>query len=441
MFDIEEKMEAIPDPKTKKLFEEVYSSYQHGNYRSAVVMLWSIVVADIIFKLKFLDDTYRNKKASTILKNIKNKQENHLENPEWEKELLQKAYEELKFITLNDKINLEYLHVQRNLSAHPVLTDDNLLLAPSKDTTRSLIRNAMEAILLKTPLLHSELVNSIVEDLANNKDRLGSYENIKPYIQKRYFPNLSDDGAIKIFKALWRFIFDTRNQEEEENRSINFYALLVFSERYKDLYICDIQNNTSYYQVSAKYIEWIIGFLKNYPQMYQVLDDSVKTLIASSVTQLDQFLMCDFLSLNLEDHYNIVLSRMNSENLSISEENLKRCFDKTKEKDMLSKFFEICIKIYSRSSNFDYADSNFYKYISPFLSNYTLDNILLLMRETNDKSQVCNRNRAYFDHKNVIQKFYELGGKAELLSGLKNWENWNVMRENEDAFQSWVEDL
>lgn len=436
MFDIEEKMEAIPDPKTKKLFEEVYSSYQHNNYRSAVVMLWSVVVADIIFKLKFLDDTYHNNKASSLLKNIKKKQEDHPENPEWEKELLKKAYEELKFITLSDKINLEYLHTQRNLSAHPVLTDDNLLLAPSKDTTRSLIRNAMEAILLKTPLLHSELVNSIVEDLANNKDRLGSYENIKPYIQKRYFPNISNDGAIRIFKALWRFIFDTRNQEEEENRSINFFALLVFSEKYKDSYVTEIQNNSSYYQVSTQYIELIIEFLKKYPQMYQVLDEAVKTLISSSINKLDQFLMCDFLSSSLEAHYKTVLLRMNSEILSISEENLKRCFEQAKEKDMLSKFFEICIKIYSRSSNFDCADANYYRYISPFLSDYTLNDILLLMRETNDKSQVCNRNRAYFDHQNVIQKFYKLNGKPEIFDELNNWGYWNMLmlRESEDAF-------
>ena len=77
MFDIEEKMEAIPDPKTKELFKEVYSSYQHGNYRSAVVMLWSVVIADIIFKLKFLEDTYGNKKAGGILKDIKRKQDEH----------------------------------------------------------------------------------------------------------------------------------------------------------------------------------------------------------------------------------------------------------------------------------------------------------------------------------------------------------------------------
>lgn len=118
----------------------------------------------------------------------------------------------------------------------------------------------------------------------------------------------------------------------------------MFSERYKDLYVTEIQNNSSYYQVSAKYIEWIVEFLKNYPQMYQVLDESVKTLISSSINQLEQFLMCDFLSLNLENHYNIVLSRMNYEILSISEENLKRCFEKTREKDMLSKFLRFVLK-------------------------------------------------------------------------------------------------
>lgn len=197
MFDIEEKMEAIPDPKTRKLFGEVYSSYQHGNYRSAVVMLWSVVISDMIFKLEFLDNTYRNKKALSVLDYIKKKQDERPESSEWEKELLKKAYEELKFITLNDKTNLEHLRSQRNLSAHPVLTEDNLLVTPNKDTTRSLIRNAMEAILLKTPLLHRELVDSVVAELASNKERLGSYENVKPYIQKRYFPNISEEGAKK----------------------------------------------------------------------------------------------------------------------------------------------------------------------------------------------------------------------------------------------------
>lgn len=434
MFDIEQKMESIPDPKTRKLFEEVYSSYQHGNYRSAVVMLWSVVVADIIFKLKFLDDTYRNKKAASVLKDIRNTQEAKPESSEWEKELLKKAYEELKFITLDDKINLEYLHTQRNLSAHPVLTDANLLLTPNKDITRSLIRSAMEAILLKTPLLHSELVNSIVEDLASNKDRLGSYENIKPYIQKRYFPNISDNGAIKIFKALWRFIFDTRNPEEQDNQLVNFYALVAFSERYRDLYINEIKNNSSYYQVSSSQIDLLIGFLSDYPQMYNVLDESVKTLISSSVQHpLGQFMICDFLSSNLEEHFETVLSRLDSEVLSISEEDLKRCFEKAKDKEIVYKFLYICIKIYSKSIDYNDADAKYYQYISPFLSNYSLNDILVLMRETNNKSQVCNRNRAWFDHKNILERFYKVGGTVNLLNGLNMWKYWNTLMLEEQA--------
>lgn len=435
MFDIEQKMEAIPDPKTRKLFEEVYSSYQHGNYRSAVVMLWSVVIADIIFKLKFLDDTYRNKKAINILKDIEDRQNTKPESSEWEKELIKKAYEELKFITLEEKINLEYLRTQRNLSAHPVLTDDSLLLVPNKDTTRSLIRNAMEAILLKTPLLHSELVTSIVEDLAKNKERLGGYENIKPYIQKRYFSNISDDGAIKLFKALWRFIFDARTREEQDNKRINFYALVVFSERYKELYINEIKNNCSHYQVSSQYIECLINFLKNYPQMYNVLDESVKTLISSSVQHsLEQFMICDFLSKNLEEHYEIVLSRLNSEELSISADDLKKCFEKAKEKGILNKFFNICIKIYSKSYNFTAADNNYYNYIAPYLKDYSLNDIVLLMKETNDKSQVCYRNQAYHDHKEVLKKFYELGGDIHLIEQLENWKRWNniLLKEQEN---------
>ena len=431
MFDIEEKMEAIPDTKTKKLFEEVYSSYQHGNYRSAIVMLWSVVIADIIFKLKFLEDTYRNKKAITVLKQIKEKQEEKPESPEWEKDLLKKANEELKFITLDERINLEYLHTQRNLSAHPVLTDDNLLLTPNKDTTRSLIRNAMEAILLKTALLHKELVDSIVTDLANNKDRLISYENIKPYIQKRYFPNISNDGAIKLLKALWRFIFDPRNKDEQDNINANINALVVFFERYENIYIKEIENNSHYYQVSSNYIEYIILFLSLFPKIYQVLDDAVKTLIYSSINTLDKFIMCDYLSLNLEEHYKIVIHRLNSENLNLKDNELQECYMKAKNVDILDKFFNICIKKYAKSINFNDADANYVHYIAPFLSEYSLNDIILLIKETNDKSQVCNRGQAYYDHKFILKKFYELGGMQEQLQPFSNWLVWNIRYKEE----------
>ena len=53
-FSIDESIENIKNPYTKELFKEVYSSYAMGNYRSATVMLWSVVVTDLIHKLKEL---------------------------------------------------------------------------------------------------------------------------------------------------------------------------------------------------------------------------------------------------------------------------------------------------------------------------------------------------------------------------------------------------
>jgi hypothetical protein len=49
-YSIELAAERIVDPRTKRYFAEVYGCYASGHYRSAVVMLWSVVVTDILFK-------------------------------------------------------------------------------------------------------------------------------------------------------------------------------------------------------------------------------------------------------------------------------------------------------------------------------------------------------------------------------------------------------
>ena len=58
--------------KTKKYFKEVISSYSNGNYRSAIVMLYSVAICDILFKLEELKDMYNDEVAKEILQNIEN---------------------------------------------------------------------------------------------------------------------------------------------------------------------------------------------------------------------------------------------------------------------------------------------------------------------------------------------------------------------------------
>lgn len=62
-FSIDDAISNIKNKYTRELFKEVYSSYTIGNYRSAVVMLWSIIVTDLLLKLKDLDNIYDDPKA------------------------------------------------------------------------------------------------------------------------------------------------------------------------------------------------------------------------------------------------------------------------------------------------------------------------------------------------------------------------------------------
>lgn len=51
-YSIEQRATQIFDARSKEYFSEVLSCYEAGNHRSAVVMLWSVMVCDLLFKIK-----------------------------------------------------------------------------------------------------------------------------------------------------------------------------------------------------------------------------------------------------------------------------------------------------------------------------------------------------------------------------------------------------
>jgi len=48
---IEKLKDSIYNQKTKVYFEEVFSSYLVQSYRSALVMLWTVLICDLWFKI------------------------------------------------------------------------------------------------------------------------------------------------------------------------------------------------------------------------------------------------------------------------------------------------------------------------------------------------------------------------------------------------------
>ena len=155
---------------TSEYFEEVYSCYVNRNYRSAVVMLWSVVVLDVVEKLETLDSLYGDTKAKEILGIIKARQEKDRKNSIWELEIIEKVSLETDLIDITDFVNLKQIQEQRHLSAHPIIKDDISLYSPNKDTTRALIRSALEVLLAKPPMYAKKIINNIMNDLVKNKN-------------------------------------------------------------------------------------------------------------------------------------------------------------------------------------------------------------------------------------------------------------------------------
>ena len=63
MFMIEDLIEKINESKTKELFKDVYALYSQGQYRATIVMLWTVTVCDLVYKLQYLKDLYNDSTA------------------------------------------------------------------------------------------------------------------------------------------------------------------------------------------------------------------------------------------------------------------------------------------------------------------------------------------------------------------------------------------
>lgn len=147
-YSIENLSDSIQNPKTKQYFQEVYQTYINRNYRSSIVMLYSVMICDLVFKLRDLRDIYSDTKADKILNEIEDMQAKNPISPEWESKLIEFIKTRTNLLESSDIVAIESLQKFRHLSAHPVLSNSDLLFAPNKETVQSLIRNILEGILV-----------------------------------------------------------------------------------------------------------------------------------------------------------------------------------------------------------------------------------------------------------------------------------------------------
>ena len=269
---------------TKEHLHEVISSYANGNYRSAVVMLYSVVLADILLKLKELVDIYQDKKAQSILNTINPLLKNNdiSEMMKWETELIKLVKDRTQILSLEGCQHFDYLKKVRNSAAHPSMDDNYELISPTKYETIALIENAINDVLSKPSILIDNIVGRLTDDLDYRRDAF--YEKNKEfaeYLNKYYFCHLNENQKWKLFKNLWKFCFCKENDEKcNENRVINTDALVILSNSLTENFlITHWDENEFSIANNSKCIAALGIYLSNIQYLYDRLPVDIKTLI------------------------------------------------------------------------------------------------------------------------------------------------------------------
>lgn len=406
-YSIELQAENINNTKTKEYFQEVLSSYVTGNYRSAIVVLWTVTVCDLVYKLQDLSSIYNDTTAEKILKDIKTKQEANKKSPEWEADLIEFINTRTSMFATYEITHIQSLHQQRHLSAHPLIKEDLDLYQPNKETARALIRNTLEFVLTKPSMASNKIFINLIEDLEEKKSLFPSVDDLESYINPKYFIHTPDKVKQYIFKQLWKFVFKLNDDKGKKNRKINLKALAILYRNNKELMNQVLNIEKDYFASNINLdaemdMKFFVSLCAKYPKIYALLNESHKPPIEVRIKQdkalwTESFFMYETADDYLEDLENEIKIYEASKNKKLSQKIISYC----QENDVLEKLVPLYINQYSLSSSYDSADRSFRNLLKEVFQFMSRDNFISLLDGIEDNNQTYNRGLASHDHKKL----------------------------------------
>ena len=402
-FEIDSMKNSIHFGKTKAYFEEVLISYQVGSYRSTVVMLWSVAISDIIYKLQHLVDLYGDASANEILNDVKGMQDEDARSSSWELGVVEKVFEKTNLLDSADYENLRYLQKQRHLCAHPVLKENLDLHNPNKETVRALIRNTLEGLLIKPPFYTQKVITEILEDLDESKGALYTYEKVKTYVENRYLNRMTDDVEMVLFRTLWKFTFKLENEKCNENRNLNLRVLRVLTKRHNSKVLEAIQSDQDYYSNisgSGDPLDFLVFYLSKNVNFFQALTEDAKLKIhhVSETTIIGK--VCGwFVSGSLDKHFDYLVTWIESDDYpKFTDDQWTYLLELSDSKEWECKYAMLVAAYYGASANFDAADTRFSQCVLPNLKYFDEESAKYLFEKIEGNNQVYWRSRANSDH-------------------------------------------
>lgn len=412
-YSIEQRATQIFDARSKEYFSEVLSCYAAGSYRSAVVMLWSVVVCDLLFKLQHLVDLYGDDKAKTILNEIGKLQQANERSSEWESKMVESVAEQTQLLDIAERENLLHLQRQRHLAAHPVVNANFQLHRPNRDTARALIRNALDDLLTKAPILSKQIVGDLVEDLEQVSGILIDDKKLKAYLESKYFSRFNPEVEKAVFKALWKFVFRLADERCEKNRTINYSALTLLYGRNPAQFQALVEADRDYFSAIAtdgSPLVCLIHFLSRLSGIYGSLADHAKTAIQHTAEQeTSARCLAWFTAPSLQEHADRLRAWIvGDDSPQIGRETWDAMRGISDSPEWEKALVRLASAYYVASSNYDGADKRFNEAVRPLLPAFGLDDCIELIRGIETNGQTWERRGAYTDHRELRARAVEI---------------------------------
>lgn len=425
MFDnnigIEDKIELIESTSTKHYFREVYSCYLNGNYRAAVVSLWSVLVCDAVYKTRRLVDFTNDKWAEQQIKAIEISQRQNSTKSDWELKLFEGFYEQKKFIGIGEITNIRDIQQKRHLCAHPILSEDDALYTPNKDLVKSMIINSLDDFLLRKNYYGKDVFPIIRDTLVDNSEYYATLKNIKPLIS-RYCQKVTPSATYQIFKEFWKFSFRYDDEGSSKHRRILHKACMeVYSEVKKRPELVDkIKDDLEYFEnISFKTppLTHLFSFFCNHPDFYKKLSpelqDRIREYLERDVDEDNEHvykIATMFLFENAGDYFKYIRQSIEAYKINrITLLQVEYIIDIYHDYQCENDVYDIVILYASKSTGFDDADNRFdLIFNSEIFDKLSVNQLEQLIASFEGNGQIGGRRRSSVDKRKLLKRLDEI---------------------------------
>lgn len=412
-FSLDLNAEKIRSPKTKEYFSEVVKSYYNESYRSAIVMLYSISLADLLYKLEELQDLYNDTSAKEILDEIKDTQANSAKLSEWESKLVELVNTKTNLFDTADYQHFKSLQGIRNLCAHPVMTDHFELYTPNRETTRAYIRNMLEGILIKPALLSKKIFNDFMQNLAAVKTFFPDPAQLEIHLKTRYLDRFDEKVKASIFRSLWKMALRADDPLSNEHRDVTNQALIIMLKNDYTTLSQKISEEKDYYSdINAENMYQIIQLFNGFPKISELMNDSTKMILSNRLKEdADWDVYAFYQGPSIEEHMTRtgkITLQSDYHSKYVTTDTILTVYEQAVLEGKKQKGKAFLVESFGNSWGYDMADNRYTDLIEPYLKEFDLAELELIIKAVNENGQICSRRRARTDNYYIKERVLEL---------------------------------